>query len=286
MDHPRTGRRLIVQVQWGPLAFHKAIIPPGQTLQVGRSESAGLSVPHDVMMASTHFELTWDGNTCRIRDLKSTTGTLLDGQVVHEEEVGNGSWLRAGTTDFVMYFEGFTPPREPTEQEVPAVGAHKARVLELLRKQEASLFAVLDAARDQRIPILLRESVEEYRSLYEGAQGNALAEVAPYLVSLPKDSRLLESLVSEGWNRSWGLYLTCPLPFLEVRRHLRKFLMVQAEGTDARLYFRFYDPRVLRTVMPTFSTAQRKDLLGPINCFIFEAEDGSVLQENLRSDIP
>jgi hypothetical protein len=271
MNHANVGQRLIVQVQWGPLAFHKTIVTPGQSLQVGSSTAAGLAVPHDKSMSPLHFELAWDGRSCRVRDLKSSNGTFLDGQMIREAEANNASWLHAGTTYFAVYFEEFTPHEESAEQVTPETEVHKVRALEALRQQKYPLFAIVDAARSRRALVLLRESVEQYRSLYEGPQGDALADVAPYLVNLPKNSRLMESLVREGWGKSWGVYLTCPQPFLEVRRHLRKFLMVQAEAMEARLYYRFYDPRVLQMSLPIYTNEQWKDFFGPIDSFIFEA---------------
>ncbi len=106
-----------------------------------------------------------------------------------------------------------------------------------------------------------------------GPQGEALADVAPYLVRLSTRSPFLERLVDEGWGQSWGIYFTCPLPFLETRRHLRKFLMVEAEGEDMRMYFRFYDPRVLHTFLPTCTPEQKKEFLGPITRIFHEAGD-------------
>lgn len=46
--------------------------------------------------------------------------------------------------------------------------------------------------------------------------------------------------------------------------------MVDAEGVDGRLYFRFYDPRVLSSVLPAFTAEQRTGFFGPIHCFVHE----------------
>src|SRR6185436_18904504 len=105
--------------------------------------------------------------------------------------------------------------------------------------EQAPLYAVLDAAREERILTLLRSSPEHAQSLYEGPQGEELEDVAPYLVALPRDSWLLERLVGEGWGEGWGIYLTCRRPFAEVRRQLRRHLMVTLKETEERLYFRF-----------------------------------------------
>jgi hypothetical protein len=138
---------------------------------------------------------------------------------------------------------------------------------------------VLDTAHGERILELLHESVEPIHSLYEGTPGSALAEVAPYLVSLPnKDSWLLEALVQEGWGAHWGVFLTSALPMLQLRRHLRKFLMVEAEGVEGRLYFRYYDPRVLGTFLPTCPPESRKEFFGDIERFIFSGLDGEVVE--------
>jgi hypothetical protein len=274
------SRQLIVQVRWGKMACHKAIIAPGQVLQVGRSEQAGLAVPHDQLMAPLHFELAWNGKNCQFRNLAGINKTLLDGLAVVTGEVFNGSWVRAGMTDFSVYVEGATPPKVFAEPDTAELMAHKTQTLELLRSLKAPLFAVVDAARDPRILVLLRESVEEHRSLYEGPQGDSLEEVAPYLVTLPKGSRLLESLVWEGWGKSWGIYLACSHPFVDVRRHLRKFLMVEAENVESRLYFRFYDPRVLQVFLSSCSREQEQLLFKDIDYFLLEASNNNALMKH------
>jgi pSer/pThr/pTyr-binding forkhead associated (FHA) protein len=142
---------------------------------------------------------------------------------------------------------------------------------------ESALHVVLDAARSPRILQVLREAVEEHRSLYEGAQSLALEEVAPYEVSPAADSRLLAQLVREGWGRRWGIYLEGSVPQRELRRHLRRFLMVEDERGEP-LYFRYYDPVVLRDLWPTCSRRQITELLGPLRSFLVEGARGEVLR--------
>jgi len=257
----RPGRRLVLQVRWGRMAHQRRILGPGQVIRVGRAQAMDLSIPHDVEMSHAHFELAWDGAQGHLQDLKSTAGTLLGGERVDTGVVSHGAWIRAGTTDFSVYFEGTALP-------VPLNEA-TAQALAVLRAQE-NLFAVLDMARSPRVLELLQESTEEYLSLYEGPQGEALADVAPYLVRLTPGSKLLERLLAEGWGQSWGIYFTCPLAFLETRRHLRKFLMVESEGMRERMYFRFYDPRVLHVFLPTCTPAQKREFLGLISGIFHE----------------
>lgn len=270
------GRRLIMQIRWGPMAFRKVILSPGQVLHVGRAQTMGLSLQHDIEMSNAHFELTWDGSEGRIRDMGSTAGTLLGGERIKEALVQDGDWIRAGSTDFSVYLENISPPPLSTKKD------HRATAMRLLSEQE-HLFAVLDAARSNRVLGLLEQSAEEYHSLYEGHQGNALADVAPYLVKLPQGSALLGALIAEGWGEHWGIYLTCTGPLLELRRHLRKFLMVHAEGWENRMYFRFYDPRVFQAFLPTCTAEQLNSFFGPISCFFFQADPSQELMSMARN---
>ena len=301
--------RLLVEIRFGRLAGRKAIVAPGAKLRVGRTDRADLAVAHDGAMSGLHFELAWDGAICLLRDLESATGTFLDGRRLGEkgededeappkEEVAveHASWVRAGDTMFAVYVEGKTPqPRSAIEDDEDLGDEERARRGELRaaesgRRRRAALafvelrnlaargplYMVLDGARDPRIVELLHEAPDEHRSLYEGTRGEALEAVAPYLVRLRDDSGLLERLILEGWERRWGVFLASSLSFRDMRRHLRRFLMVEVEDTRQRLYFRFYDPGVLREFMPTCLVRQIAELLGEAEVALCEGAHGSV----------
>lgn len=273
------GPRLIVEVRSGRLRGKKALIPPGGALRIGSTARADLVVPGDDQMSGVHFELAWDGARCRLQDQRSHRGTLLNGAEEPGAEVADGDWIRAGETDFMVYVEGAVPARTLPEPEDPEAAAARAEeALAALRAEEEPLFAVLDAARDGRVLELLRAAPEEHLSLYDGARGETFTEEAPYLVGLPRGSWLLDRLVQEGWGRSWGVYLTCRRPLAEVRRHLRRFLVVEVEETQEALLFRFYDPRVLRVFLPTCTPKQAETFLGEFQTFFVEGDGGEILR--------
>jgi hypothetical protein len=273
--------RAIVRVQTGPQAGQKALIEPGHELRVGRTSRADLVVASDAAMAGSHFALAWDGAVCKVRDLESPGGTELGGERVATGEVENGAFLVAGETTFSVHFEGATPPRVD-RRETPERRAARApkvtRALARLSAEADPLFALLDAARDDRILELLDEAVDEHRSLYTGVAGDALSDVAPYLVTLRRDSALLGRLVEEGWGRSWGVYLTSRRAPRDVRAHLQRFTRVETEDEGPGFLFRFHDPRVLGDFLPTCTPAQRGELFGEIGCFMMESETGDVLR--------
>lgn len=276
--------RLIVEVRYGKLAGKKAVIPPGGALRVGRTDLADLVIPHDGGMSGVHFELAWDGARCALRDVDSLSGTKLGGQVTKEAEVAHGSWIQAGETDFMVYVEGKIPPprrkltdAERAEEEARLDGA--ARAGTMLRTEAAAtpLYAVLDAARDRRVLQLVRQHVEPHQSLYDGLQGETYEEMAPYLVGpFQKDSALLEQLLTEGFGRRWGIFCTSFEKFVEVRRHFRRFLMVELEKTNEKVYFRFYDPGVLRVFWPTCNAGQKRDIADGLEEIFVEEKNFSV----------
>jgi pSer/pThr/pTyr-binding forkhead associated (FHA) protein len=283
---PKEGRRLVVkrailQVCFGREAGRKIVIQSGAVLRVGRTERAEVEIRGDAQMSGAHFELSWDGETCLLRDLESATGTLVGGERALQASVPHGGWIRAGATDFLFHIEDHTPAPlqdddEPMETLVQSEAKEQALVTLLERAAAGTLFAVLDPSRDERILVLLQENVDGCQSLYEGMQGEAMADVAPYLVQLVPDSNLLTRLIVEGWEKRWGIYLTSDDAFTEVRRHLRRLLMIEDERGNA-LYFRFYDPMVLSAFLPTCTPQQRGDVYGDIEAFLVEGAQGKVV---------
>lgn len=148
-------------------------------------------------------------------------------------------------------------------------------LIESLRLHQP-LFAVFDAARDSRILDLVRQAAGSCESLYEGSKAVELEDFAPYLVAVDASPTLLQLALQQGWGQSWGIYLSSTEPLSSVRKHLRRFLMVDLpEGQS--VYFRFYDPRVLRSFLPTLNKEERADFFGPIDCFLMESDATSDL---------
>jgi len=150
-------------------------------------------------------------------------------------------------------------------------------LVNILRNIGGPLFAVLDATRDPLTILgMLRSSGEEYQSLYEGMQGKMLEAYAPYLVRLPGDSRLLEALVAQGWGKNWGIFVVSAADFKSLRKHFRTFLMVKSPEGD-RLYFRYYDPRVVRVYLPTCNAEETNFVFGPVAAYLCEDETPDTL---------
>jgi hypothetical protein len=153
-----------------------------------------------------------------------------------------------------------------------------AKLLEgLLTEEGEELCVVLDGA---SVPGLAErldaERSLEVACLFQGELEPDMAEVAPYLVRLEPQSEFAEWVLGAGWGQHWGSFVITRQGFRALRNHLRGLTLVyRRDGTP--LYFRFYDPRVLRVFLPTCTPAQLKQMFGPVDAFLAESEAGDTV---------
>jgi hypothetical protein len=136
------------------------------------------------------------------------------------------------------------------------------------------LYLFLDAARMGRAleEVLTRVTVCD--SLYEGGDKTALMEVAPYLADVGENGRMLTWYAEKGWGNSWGYFIRSGASMSACVAHFRKFLVDRTNSGEER-YFRFYDPRVLKAVLPTYDERQVIDFFGPVEHFLTEGSERS-----------
>ena len=150
-------------------------------------------------------------------------------------------------------------------------------LLQLLTRARPPLYALLDAARDPAILPLLDASGTPSTCLFEGPQAETLASHAPHLVRLAPTDPALPALVKHGWGRSWGVYLTSDGPPEALLAQLRGNLWVR-DPDGNKLYFRFYDPRVLHTALAAMDPREVADFMGPVSSYLIETEAPGVMQ--------
>jgi hypothetical protein len=183
-----------------------------------------------------------------------------------------------------------TPPQQPPQPQQQqrsqaqqslesAPSTPKGRLLAILSEQNEPLYALVDALNEPQLVELLRSSGEDYSQLYEG--GQHAPEKIPYLVHLPPNSRLLQTLVERGWGRNWGVYLTCSAPLADLRQYYREKLMVKVGPME--FIFRFYEPKFLRDTLRSVPFADAAKFFGPVTNYFIEAENPEVLQHFRRT---
>ena len=143
---------------------------------------------------------------------------------------------------------------------------------EMFADPATHVYAVLDGAAIPTLRDKLYEEEPEHACLYAGDLEPDLEEVAPYLVRLEPGSRFTTWLIENGWGNHWGIFAGSTEELRSVRKHFRTFLLVQ--GPDGKtLYFRYYDPRVMRVYLPTCNEEETSTVFGPLQWYLMEGEE-------------
>lgn len=134
------------------------------------------------------------------------------------------------------------------------------RELDTLADQ-GRLWAILDAACEPTLAARAR-ALGPARAccLWEAPRREEDLAVAPYLVHL--DATTLEILAGTLWAAPWGILAVSEADLRALRRHFRRFLTVH-DPDHRPVYFRFYDPRVLRPFLEACDRKEIAELFGP-----------------------
>jgi pSer/pThr/pTyr-binding forkhead associated (FHA) protein len=247
---------------------------PGLSLRIGRDPSADFAVPTDGLMSRSHLVVETTETICRIRDLKSSNGTFLNGRAIVQAELKHGDEIAAGETHFSVSFTEMAMPIGGDDR-VLLNARHPLSVRQILSHDGLQpLFAVLDCAAEPDVLKVLDETKADYQTLLDGTPGVQLVHFAPHLVRLRQGSPILETLIRLAWGKHWGIFIVCGRPPEEIVRHLRHFLTAKLPDGSCR-HFRFYDPRILRVFLPTCLPDEAIGFFGPIRYFMVEDESPS-----------
>lgn len=127
------------------------------------------------------------------------------------------------------------------------------------------LYAILDACGAPVVAARMELMAKERASsLYRGTAEEDYWAIAPYLVSV--DLEFLAWIYETLWSEAWGIFVVAEAPLETLRKHFRRFLKV-LDPDGEQMYFRFYDPRVLKTFLPTCSAHELQDFFGPIQVY-------------------
>lgn len=149
---------------------------------------------------------------------------------------------------------------------------HKKINQELFTGTTTNVYAVLDGASVLVLRDKFYEEEPEHACLYAGDLEPDLEEVAPYLVRLEQGSRFTDWLINNGWGKHWGIFASTKEDLRTVRKHFRTFLLVQ-DPEGKTLYFRCYDPRVMRVYLPTCNAEEIQSVFGPLQWYVMEGEE-------------
>ncbi len=140
------------------------------------------------------------------------------------------------------------------------------------------LYSVVDAAKDYRLAMASRDLLgEPLRPLFVKAPHH-MDRVGPYMARIQCCNRYPDylKLWAERLGDNGGILLLSSAWPKAIYSHLRSIFKVYDE-TGAMFYFRFYDPRVLRTYLPTCTAKEGRQFFGPIRSILVEGEEEGIM---------
>ena len=162
-----------------------------------------------------------------------------------------------------------------SERSLPMPAAVQTRLWQEAGDMPA--YVILDGAQNPSLlGALYADHAPRWRCLFTGQLEPDMATVAPYLVELEHSSAFTRRLLAEGWGQNWGVFLTSEAPLPVLWRHLRAQTLVYGPDLEP-LYFRFYDPRVLRVFLTCCTPRQAGLFFEDVGSFLVEGEDPATL---------
>ena len=282
---------VILEAVSGPVAGRRIEVRGGSIIRVGRTGKSDHAIAEDSYLSGLHFSVECDGTQCRIRDLGSSNGTFVNGSRITDQVVQEGDTVVAGGTTFRIHIDllpdvtGVGLPRVKTAAvpvslatktmaSAPGYSNAELTLINALYSSGEQVFAMIDVSRDSRLSAFLKASGEAHEPL--DTAGSA------FLVALPAEAQLLHVLMKDGWGRGWGCYGTSKIGLSEVHAHFINFVNLRT-SSGAGLTLRFWDPRVLRAVVPAMPQDEVDAFFGPCERMIVEAEKPTMALEFSRA---
>jgi hypothetical protein len=187
----------------------------------------------------------------------------------------------ARTVPTAVYSPGFTPGGAPPPPAAAptavwaGMSTQQVKLVQALFHEGEYLYAVLDAARESRVPAFLDAAQERYAPLRPSAQD---PRAIPYLALITPSSRMLDVLLKDAWGQRWGCYVSSRAGFDEVFHHLSAYLVLTAANGNT-FTFRFFDPRVLPVFLRGLTPGELTAFFGPVSRIITEGDDPGLALE-------
>jgi len=146
-----------------------------------------------------------------------------------------------------------------------------------------NVYALVDGAQCLELMPTFEDMTPPNECLFLGELDPEMQMVAPYLVELREDEKFFDWLFDNGWGKSWCVFLTSESEMLDLRSHFRRLTVVEMPDGQF-VYFRFYDPRVLRGFLPTCDGDQSGQMYGKVvETFFVEGDAGAEIVSFRRS---
>lgn len=141
------------------------------------------------------------------------------------------------------------------------------------------LWAVIDGVNWPGIPAVLARAETDHCCLYStlDPEGRALA---PWLARVVPGSDFARLLRARAHGSHSHILLSGEATLEEMRAHLRRFTMLSIPDSDAPVYFRFYDPRVMIDAIEAMPASFLDSFAQPLDSIVLPLSPQCLLPES------
>ena len=105
--------KVTLTVTSGPHEGQEFVFEEHDTFLVGRATHAHFSLPRkDLFFSRTHFMIEVNPPRCRITDMNSRNGTLVNGEPIASEDLDDGDVIQGGYTALTVRIDGVAPTQD------------------------------------------------------------------------------------------------------------------------------------------------------------------------------
>jgi len=129
----------------------------------------------------------------------------------------------------------------------------------------ASLYGIVDTGIYKAFHDVLDIEDPEHRILFKDTYIQEYESVAPYIVSLEKESTFAKELIVKGYASTWLTFMVSRHDMPTLAYELRERINVYSQKHEKEIIFRFYDPRNLARYFKMLTTEEQETLFTDIN---------------------
>jgi hypothetical protein len=133
-------------------------------------------------------------------------------------------------------------------------------------------FILIDAAITGDIIERGKEINQDFVSLYRGKEEEDFENIGPYLFAFQAKSLFSSWVFDNAWGGNLGIIIETTASLEECLLHFQKYIVIKNNGGREH-YFRFYDPRVLKVVLPGYDNKKLAEFFGPVEKFTLEGDN-------------
>ncbi|MCR4376470.1 MAG: DUF4123 domain-containing protein [Rhodospirillales bacterium] len=139
----------------------------------------------------------------------------------------------------------------------------------------AKTYALMDCALDSTLYPTIQASDCSAKCLYTQSWQSGLSDISPYLVELTPGAKFSSELLTWDWYANWGYFAQSAASLDDCAQAFAAVTSVKLpDGTNA--FFRFQDPRVIRTFLQTASADDLQTVFGKATRLVVPmADDGT-----------